>query len=60
MDASREIVGVDPEKSSEDYNTPEDYRVVRKIDWALLPILTFLFLLSFLDRYGALHFVCTL
>lgn len=50
MDASREIVGVDPEKSSEDYNTPEDYRVVRKIDWALLPILTFLFLLSFLDR----------
>ncbi|KJA21187.1 hypothetical protein HYPSUDRAFT_42307 [Hypholoma sublateritium FD-334 SS-4] len=36
--------------SSDDFNTPEDKALVRKIDLRLLPILTFLYLLSFLDR----------
>ncbi|GAA5903872.1 hypothetical protein JCM6882_001336 [Rhodosporidiobolus microsporus] len=33
-----------------DYTEEEERRVVRKVDWALLPGLTFLYLLSFLDR----------
>lgn len=31
-------------------NTPEERRLVRKIDRNILPILTLLYLLSFLDR----------
>ncbi|TEB30661.1 MFS general substrate transporter [Coprinellus micaceus] len=34
----------------DDFNTPEDKRLVRKIDFRLIPILTLLYLLSFLDR----------
>ncbi|KZT40659.1 MFS general substrate transporter [Sistotremastrum suecicum HHB10207 ss-3] len=34
----------------EDYDTPEDRRIMRKVDRHLLPILTLLYLLSFLDR----------
>ncbi|GAA5820723.1 hypothetical protein JCM3770_005264 [Rhodotorula araucariae] len=33
-----------------EYTAEEEARVVRKIDWYLLPGLTFLYLLSFLDR----------
>ncbi|KDQ62291.1 hypothetical protein JAAARDRAFT_454866 [Jaapia argillacea MUCL 33604] len=34
----------------EDFDTPEDRRLLRKVDARLLPILTLLYLLSFLDR----------
>ncbi|KAG2010179.1 high-affinity nicotinic acid transporter [Coprinopsis cinerea AmutBmut pab1-1] len=34
----------------EDFDTPEDRKLLRKVDFRLLPILTFLYLLSFLDR----------
>ncbi|KAF8195576.1 major facilitator superfamily domain-containing protein [Pholiota molesta] len=34
----------------QDFNTPEDKALVRKIDFRLIPILTLLYLLSFLDR----------
>ncbi|GAA6014330.1 hypothetical protein JCM10207_005423 [Rhodosporidiobolus poonsookiae] len=33
-----------------DFTPEEERKVVRKVDWALLPGLTFLYLLSFLDR----------
>lgn len=33
-------------------------RLVRKIDWALLPLLSFLYLLSFLDRTNIGNAVC--
>jgi hypothetical protein len=33
-----------------DYTEAEEKRLVRKLDWKLLPILTVLYLLSFLDR----------
>ncbi|KAL0961157.1 hypothetical protein HGRIS_006129 [Hohenbuehelia grisea] len=33
-----------------DFDTPEDRKLVRKIDLRLIPILTLLYLLSFLDR----------
>ncbi|PPQ85045.1 hypothetical protein CVT24_010230 [Panaeolus cyanescens] len=36
--------------SLEDFNTPEDKQLLRKIDLRLIPILTLLYLLSFLDR----------
>lgn len=36
--------------TTDDFNTPEDKRLVRKIDFRLIPILTLLYLLSFLDR----------
>ncbi|KAF8798941.1 MFS general substrate transporter [Phlegmacium glaucopus] len=36
--------------TADDFNTPEDKRLVRKIDFHLIPILTLLYLLSFLDR----------
>ncbi|TDL17873.1 MFS general substrate transporter [Rickenella mellea] len=34
----------------ENYDTPEDKKLLRKVDLHLLPILTLLYLLSFLDR----------
>ncbi|PPQ84437.1 hypothetical protein CVT24_009821 [Panaeolus cyanescens] len=36
--------------SVENFNTPEDKQLLRKIDLRLIPILTLLYLLSFLDR----------
>ncbi|TNY18958.1 MFS general substrate transporter [Rhodotorula diobovata] len=36
--------------SQVDYSPEEEKALVRKVDWALLPGLTFLYLLSFLDR----------
>ncbi|KAF9046565.1 major facilitator superfamily domain-containing protein [Panaeolus papilionaceus] len=36
--------------SEEDFNTAEDKQLLRKIDLRLIPILTLLYLLSFLDR----------
>lgn len=33
-----------------EYTEAEEKRVIRKVDWLLLPILTILYLLSFLDR----------
>ena len=33
-------------------------KLLRKIDWRLLPILTFLFYLSFLDRSNSASFPC--
>ncbi|CAA7261574.1 unnamed protein product [Cyclocybe aegerita] len=36
--------------TTDDFNTPEDKKLVRKIDFRLIPILTLLYLLSFLDR----------
>ncbi|KAJ3507524.1 hypothetical protein NLJ89_g6257 [Agrocybe chaxingu] len=36
--------------TTDDFNTPEDKKLVRKIDLRLIPILTLLYLLSFLDR----------
>ena len=43
---------LDDEKAldSLDYTEAEEKRLIRKIDWLLLPILTVLYLLSFLDR----------
>jgi MFS family permease len=38
------------DRTVEDFNTPEDKALVRKIDLRLIPILTLLYLLSFLDR----------
>ncbi|KZV74541.1 MFS general substrate transporter [Peniophora sp. CONT] len=37
-------------KLYDEYDTPEDRKLMRKVDWRLLPILTLLYLLSFLDR----------
>ncbi|KAH7913398.1 major facilitator superfamily domain-containing protein [Hygrophoropsis aurantiaca] len=34
----------------EDHDTAEDRRILRKVDYRLLPVLTILYLLSFLDR----------
>ncbi|PPQ65394.1 hypothetical protein CVT26_000019 [Gymnopilus dilepis] len=36
--------------STDNFDTPEDRALVRKIDFRLIPILTLLYLLSFLDR----------
>ncbi|KIM43201.1 hypothetical protein M413DRAFT_398146 [Hebeloma cylindrosporum] len=38
------------DQTIDDFNTPEDKALLRKIDLRLLPILTLLYLLSFLDR----------
>jgi hypothetical protein len=32
------------------YHDKETMRVLRKVDWRLLPVLTFLYVLAFLDR----------
>lgn len=43
----------DPDSSFElvvEYTEEEEKALVRKLDWALIPGLTFLYLLSFLDR----------
>ncbi|KAI5477758.1 MFS general substrate transporter [Pseudohyphozyma bogoriensis] len=47
-DVDTASVGSPAEKLS--YTVEEEARVVRKVDWALLPGLTALYLLSFLDR----------
>ncbi|KAI0034640.1 major facilitator superfamily domain-containing protein [Vararia minispora EC-137] len=43
-------VSIHGEESYDEYDTLEDIRLMRKVDVHLLPILTFLYLLSFLDR----------
>ncbi|TFK24972.1 MFS general substrate transporter [Coprinopsis marcescibilis] len=35
---------------TQDFDTPEDRKLLRKVDFRLIPILTLLYLLSFLDR----------
>ena len=42
--------GVDPRVSQFSDSTPEEKRILRKVDWNVLPILTILYLVSFLDR----------
>ncbi|KIK01867.1 hypothetical protein K443DRAFT_132091 [Laccaria amethystina LaAM-08-1] len=37
-------------ETSDDFNTYEDKQLLRKVDFRLIPILTLLYLLSFLDR----------
>ncbi|EJD40921.1 MFS general substrate transporter [Auricularia subglabra TFB-10046 SS5] len=50
--ASTDSVSVaqSPSASTDPYDTPEDRALLRKIDINLLPVLTTLYLLSFLDR----------
>ncbi|KAI5123157.1 hypothetical protein M0805_000860 [Coniferiporia weirii] len=43
-------VSLDSRSSLDEFDTEEDRRLLRKVDWRLLPILTLLYLLSFLDR----------
>lgn len=56
MSTSEVEAGVDQVHTSSDtlatleYTDAEERQLVRKIDWLLLPILTLLYLLSFLDR----------
>jgi len=40
----------DPDSLQVSYTEAEEKALVRKLDWALIPGLTFLYLLSFLDR----------
>jgi len=40
----------DPDSLQVSYTDAEEKALVRKLDWALIPGLTFLYLLSFLDR----------
>ncbi|KAH8113521.1 MFS general substrate transporter [Phellopilus nigrolimitatus] len=45
---------IDSETSGDNFDSEEDRKLLRKVDWRqvqLLPVLTLLYLLSFLDRY---------
>ncbi|POY73511.1 hypothetical protein BMF94_3448 [Rhodotorula taiwanensis] len=44
------VASDDPSVPAFEYTAEEEQRVLRKVDWALLPGLTLLYLLSFLDR----------
>lgn len=47
---SDHVEGADGEHNLPRYHNAETARVLRRIDWRLLPVLTLLYLLSFLDR----------
>lgn len=42
--------GVQPYNSGMDVSGVDERKLIRKMDWMLIPWLSFLFLLSFLDR----------
>ncbi|KAI0064095.1 MFS general substrate transporter [Artomyces pyxidatus] len=46
----RSLADSDEKVVSYDYDSPEDRKLLRKVDLRLIPILTLLYLLSFLDR----------
>jgi hypothetical protein len=51
MDNKLDLIEVVPDPSDEPiYNEEETKQILRKVDWRLLPMLTLLFILSFLDR----------
>lgn len=47
-DVESKVAAVEVEEST--FTPAETKRLLRKVDWALLPFLSFLYLLSFLDR----------
>lgn len=51
MDHKLDMIEVVNDASDETiYNEEETKQILRKVDWRLLPMLTLLFILSFLDR----------
>lgn len=57
MDNKLDLIEVVPDPSDEPiYNEEETKQILRKVDWRLLPMLTLLFILSFLDRSNSKNF----